>query len=262
MFTYLVIFLSFIGLLVVFSRRAYLVFLKKKVADEVGLAGDRDVISTGLAAAERREIAKKRIPRDRKSKMEKLYARALAQVKKCDPKGAVKTLVQALAIDPDYMDAQRELGRIYLEHKMWGKASAVYKYLSEKTGDPVDYSHLGLSSYNAGELEAAAEAYQKAISLDPDRAPRYVSLGQVYMDLEREQLALIAFNKALGLDPENVDYILLMADLYLRLGSLVEARDLALKAGVIAPMSKVAKRILKEVEEKEKAGEAGTTPQA
>lgn len=257
MFTYLVIFLSFIGLLAIFSRRAYLVLLGRKITEEVGLAADRDVISAGLAAAEKREAKGKRIPRDQKSKMEKLYHRALAQIKKCDPKGAVKTLVQALAFDPDYMDAQRELGRIYLEHKMWGKASAVYKYLSEKTGDPVDYSHLGLSSYNAGELEAAAEAYQKAISLDPDRAPRYVSLGQVYMDLEREQLALIAFNKALELDGENVDYILLMADLYLHLGSLVEARDLAFKAGNLAPMSKIAKRILKEVEEKEKAKVVG-----
>lgn len=205
-----------------------------------------EVIDTDLEE----ESEKRKIPRDQKVKMEKLYVRALAQVKKCDPKGAVKTLVQALAIDPDYMDAQRELGRIYLEHKMWGKAAAVYKYLSEKTGDPVDYSHLGLSSYNAGELEAAAEAYQKAISLDPDRAPRYVSLGQVYRDLDRGQLALIAFNKALELDGENVDYILLTADLYLHLGSLVEAGDLARKAGDLAPMSKIAKRILKEIEEK------------
>jgi len=247
MFTYLVILLSFVGLLIVFLRRAYLALIREKTV----AAGEQEPV------LEEDYGPKRKVPRDQKSKMEKLYMRALAQVKKCDPKGAVKTLVQALAIDPDYMDAQRELGKIYLEHKMWGKASAVYKYLSEKTGDPVDYSHLGLSSYNAGELEAAAEAYQKAISLDPDRAPRYVSLGQVYMDLEREQLALIAFNKALELDPENVDYILLMADLYLRLGSLVEARDLAFKAGNLAPMSKIAKRILKEVEEKEKAGSSG-----
>lgn len=252
MFTYLVILLSFIGLLIIFVRRAYLTLIKKNtvVAEEQAPVLEEDY------------GPKRKVPRDQKSKMEKLYHRALAQVKKCDPKGAVKTLVQALAIDPDYMDAQRELGRIYLEHKMWGKAAAVYKYLSEKTGDPVDYSHLGLSSYNAGELEAAAEAYQKAIFLDPDRAPRYVSLGQVYRDLGRDQLALIAFNKALELDGENVDYILLTADLYLHLGSLVEARDLAFKAGNLAPMSKVAKRILKEIEEKEKEAGAGATPGA
>jgi tetratricopeptide (TPR) repeat protein len=68
-------------------------------------------------------------------------------------------------------------------------------------------------------------------------------------------LALIAFNKALELDGGNVDYILLTADLYLHLGSLVEARDLARKALELSPMSKIAKKILKDAEEKER-GEA------
>jgi len=247
MFTYLIIFLSVIGLLIVFLRRAYLVLIKKRVEAEQ----KEPLIEEDYGP-------KRRVPRDQKSKMEKLYHRALAQVKKCDPKGAVKTLVQALAIDPDYLDAQKELGRIYLEHKMWGKAAAVYKYLSEKSGDAVDYSHYGLASYNSGELEAAAEAYQKAISLDPGRAPRYVSLGQVYRDLDRDQLALIAFNKALELDGSNVDYILLTADLYLHLGSLVEAKDLARKALGLSPMSKIAKKIIKEAEGKEKGGVAAS----
>jgi len=200
----------------------------------------------------------KRVSKDDKTKIDRLYDRALAFIKRKEPKTAVKTLVQALAINPDCIDAQKELGKLYLDQKMWGKAAAVYKYLSVKSEDPVDYSHLGLALYNAGEFEESAAAYQEAITRDPKRPQRYVSLGHVYMDLDKLPLALIAFNKALEMDPENVDYILLVADIQMKLKNFAEARGLLDKAVELAPMGKIARRMLKEIEEAEKAvGESG-----
>jgi len=240
MWTYLLIFLSLLCLVIVFVRRLYFVLIKKS-------ADDKSAEPKHKESADKPPL-KKRLSKDERAEMERLYKRAVALIKRKEPKDAVKTLVQALAIDPDYMDAQKELGRLYLDQKMWGKASAVYKYLSEKTGDPVDYSHLGLSLYNAGELQEAAEAYQKAISLDPRRAQRYISLGQIYKDLEKWQLALIAFNKALELDKKNVDYLLLAADVHIQLETFDEARKLLRRVLEIAPMSKIARRLLKDID--------------
>jgi len=244
MFTYLIIFLSLFGVLAIFVRRSYLVFRKKEEISDKALS---------QPVVEPQHEQKKRVPRDKKVEMQKLYERAQAHVKKCNPKEAIKTLIKALAIDPDYMDAQKELGRLYLEHQTWGKAAAVYKYLVEKTNDPVDYSHLGLASYNAGELEDAANAYQQAVTLDPQRAPRYVSLAQVYRDLKRDQLALISINKALELDPSNIDYLILAADIQINLNGFVEAQEFLRRVLEISPANKVALKLLNDIEASQKA---------
>ena len=214
MLTYLIIFLGLACLLIVFIHRLYVTLAKKteEMPEEVAKVAEEE----GCGAA-------KRLSKDDRGKIDKLYERALALIKRKEPKDAVKTLVQALAVNPDCIDAQKELGKLYLDQKMWGKAAAVYKYLSVKSDDPVDYSHLGLALYNAGEFEEAATAYQEAIARDPKRPQRYVSLGRVYMDLNKLPLALIAFNKALEMDPENVDYILLVADIQMKLKNFAEA---------------------------------------
>lgn len=226
----------------VFVRRLVLTLIKKPSLEE----------DNGKEVEIKDEEPKKRVSRDEKSEMERLYKRSLALIKRKEPKEAVKTLVQALAIDPDYFDALKELGKLYLDQKMWGKASAVYKTLSEKTDDPVDFSHLGLAFYNAGEYDDAAKAYQTAISKDPKRPQRYVSLGHVYLDSDKFPLALIAFNKALEMDKGNVDYMLLVADIHKRLERFDEARRVLNKAIETNPMGKMAKKMLEEIEALEK----------
>lgn len=244
MWTYLLIFLSVLCLTVVFLRRLYFVLIKK--------AEEEKVVPEKVDEPKEEPESKKKISKDGKAEMERLFQRAVALIKRKEPKEAVKTLVQALAIDHDYLDAQKELGKLYLDQKMWGKASAVYKYLAEKSEDAVDYSHLGLALYNAEEFEEAAEAYQKAVLLDPKRPQRYVSLGQTYKDLEKWPLALIAFNKALALDKDNVDYLLLAADAFVELEDFDGARGVLERVLELAPKSKMAPKMLKEIEEKEK----------
>ncbi len=243
MWTYLVIFLCVFFLLLIFIRRLVLTLAKKPEMDE---EISREVPSKTSVGP------KTRTSKEDKVVIQKLYKRALALIKGKDPKEAVKVLVQALAIDPLYLDALRELGKLYLDQKMWGKASAVYTTLSEKTDDPVDFSHLGLAFYNAGELDDAAKAYQDAISRDPKRHQRYVSLGCVYLDSGKPPLALIAFNRALEKEHDNVDYMLLVADAHRVMGQFDDARKVLEKAIKTNPMGKMAKRVLEEVNRAEK----------
>lgn len=245
MWTYLVIFLSLVCLVIIFARRLYLVLIKKKTQ----IAPPE----IGVQIEEENRPEKKRILRDDKVEMRKLYDRSLALIKKGLPKDAVKTLVKALAINPDFLEAQKELGRLYMDQKLWLKAAAIYKDLAVRTNDPVDFSHLGLSLYNSEDLEGAVNAYQSAINLDPERSQRYISLGQVYKDLGKGQLALIAFNKAVEFDAANADYWLLAADINLALKNFLDARGALNKVFELAPMSKIARKMLKDLENAEKA---------
>jgi cytochrome c-type biogenesis protein CcmH/NrfG len=242
MWTYLLIFLSLFCLLLIFVRRLYLVLIKKE---------DEKVEDKATEPTEKK-FEKTRLSRDDKAEIERLYKRSVALIKRKEPKDAVKTLVQALAINPGYKEALKELGKLYLDQKMWGKASAVYKSLAENTNDPVDYSHLGLALYNDRVFDAAASAYQEAVSLDPKRPQRYVSLGHVYLDAEKTPLALIAFNKALHLEGDNVDYLLLVAETHKLLENFDDAKEILKKTMEVAPMGKMAPRILKEVESLER----------
>jgi len=247
MLTYLLIFLSALLLAGVFVHRAIVVLVKKP---------ELEVVEKEDPKEEAEKKPKKRLSKGHKSDIEKLYKRALAQIKKGLPKEAVKTLVGALALDPNSEDCLRELGELYLAQKMWGKASACYKHLTELKEDAVYFSHLGLAFYNAGELPEAAEAYQKAITLDPKRKQRYISLCNIYRDAEKPQLAIIAINKAIELDAENVDYLLLAADTHIDLEDYAAAKQLCDDSKSINPMSKMANKIREVAVAKERKAKA------
>ena len=240
MWTYLLLLLSVIVLIVVFFRRSYLVFKVKEVQPEV--------------KEEENRPDKKRLKKGEKSEMEKLYNRAVVLIKAKNVDEAVKALVSALAINHDYLEAQKLLGMLYIDIQEWVKAAAIYKYLAEKSSDPVDFSHLGLCLYNAGEFEEAASAYQAAINLDPERPQRYISLSQVYKSAGKDQLALIAVNKAISFDPGNVEYWLLAADLNMILKNPLDARGALNKALELSPKSKIAVKMLEDLEKMEKEG--------
>lgn len=235
-------FLSLLTLLIVFLLRGYIVIFKQKPSHEPGK------VIEPVMTEEENTPDKKSLTKTEKQEVQKLYDRAIAMIKKREPKEAVKALVQALAISPNFLDAQKQLGMLYIDQAMWGKGAAVYQYLASKTNDPVDYSHLGLCLYSNNDLDGAANAYQQAINLDPERVQRYVSLAQVYKEAGKSQLGLIAINKAIELDSKNLDYWLLAGDLNMQLNNLLDARGAINRAIEIAPMSKIAKKMLEDLE--------------
>jgi len=248
MWTYLLIFLSLLALLLVFIHRTYVVLFKKHNNHDDSAALETDDTN------EPEEKEKKRLSKKDKEKVQEFYEHAITMIKRRDPKEAVKFLVKTLAVDPDFLDAQKQLGMLYIDQKMWGKGAAVYEHLVSVTGDPVDYSHLGLCLYSNEDLDGAANAYQNAINLDPERTQRYISLAQVYKEAGKPQLGLIAINKALEIDRGNLDYWLLSADFNLQLKNFLDARGAINKALEVAPMSKVAKKMLEDLEiEEQKA---------
>lgn len=61
----------------------------------------------------------------------------------------------------------------------------------------------GISLFRRGDFAGAAEAFRRAVELDPDDAGAYVSLGSAYMRLNRQAEAARSFRRAIDLAPDN-----------------------------------------------------------
>jgi superkiller protein 3 len=66
-----------------------------------------------------------------------------------------------------------------------------------------------------GNYNAAIEAYQKAIALDPQNAEAYFDMGVAYGELDEFESALLHINKAITMDPGQGRYYYGRAWVYL-----------------------------------------------
>ncbi|MCB0208733.1 MAG: tetratricopeptide repeat protein [Anaerolineae bacterium] len=75
---------------------------------------------------------------------------------------------------------------------------------------------LGNQFYEAGQLNKAVEAYQKAIALDPEYQGAYANLGVTYYQQQKFELAASQYEKALELNPQDGEVAYNLGALYLQ----------------------------------------------
>jgi len=238
MWTYLAIFLSISVVIGVFVRRVFLYYKGKDEKEDSTKGAEQD---------EKEKKKLERISRKDKGRVEALVVKAEGKVKAGKEDEAIKLFVQALAIDQHHLETQNRLAMLYMKKQMYSAAAALFKNLGELTEDAVHYSHLGLAYYNQSLLGEAKEAYQRAVSLDPSRPQRFVSLSLVYKSLGDLANAVIALNKARELDQENIDYLFLYAELQTDLGNLDEAAEIVNKILELDKDNEEAKTFLKRI---------------
>lgn len=237
------ILLSIALLLWVFLRR-YSLFSKGPIEKPAELVEESDLPE------------KQRISKADRAKAESLYKRGELLMKAGKEDDAIKSFVQALAIDALHQETQHKLAILYFQKQMYGAAAALFKQLSEMEPDPVHLSHLGLSLFHQSDFENAKIAYQKALGMDNSRPQRFVSLAQVYRSLGQLQHAIIALNKAIGLEEENLSFLFLLADIQMEVGSFAAAEKIAERILEIEPDNKEAVELMKEIAAA-KSGEEG-----
>lgn len=237
MWTYLAIFFSLVLLGGVFVRR-WILFERRGQGQDEGA-----IKEPGAKKTKRPKIAKKDQVR-----ANSLCKRGEALVAAGKDEEAIKCFVQTLAADPNNIEAQKMLAMLYLQKQLFGAAAALFKQLGEATNDPVHYSHLGLSLYQAGELDGAKNAYQKAVDLDPSRPARFISLAHVYKALEQPYNAIIAVNKALEIEKDNLDFLFFLIDLHTALENWPEVKYFLRRVLEIDPKNKEAKKLLRAVQ--------------
>jgi tetratricopeptide (TPR) repeat protein len=128
----------------------------------------------------------------------------IARARARDRKAAREAFEAALALQPEYPVALRELATVLRMQGDNDGAIALYeRALAVDPDDPIAESSLGLALGWAGRHDAAALHFEKAIHLDPDFKPAVHNLGWSLEAMGREAEARSQYVRALELDPDS-----------------------------------------------------------
>jgi tetratricopeptide (TPR) repeat protein len=96
-------------------------------------------------------------------------------------------------------------------------------YADSNPENPWGYYMLGLSSWKAGDREAAAGAFDRALQLDPSHRKSLFNSSRVLLELGQPKEALERIEKALTLEPMSNEGLRLLGRVRYQLGQVDEA---------------------------------------
>jgi tetratricopeptide (TPR) repeat protein len=118
------------------------------------------------------------------------FKRAVA-LEREDTTAALNAYEQALALEPAYLDAFVNLGRLLHEIGQPARAEEVYrKAMRLCDADPVLFFNLGVLLHDAGRKSEAVQMYEIALECDPDLADGHYNLALLYEELGQPKEAI------------------------------------------------------------------------
>ncbi|MFZ1984537.1 MAG: tetratricopeptide repeat protein [Desulfatitalea sp.] len=93
------------------------------------------------------------------------------------------------------------------------------------TADDRLFFNLGMAYADRGDLERAATAFERAVTVQPDNADNHFALGLMEQAMGRSERAEHAWQQAVVLDPRHWESRLALARLYLDQSRWNEARE-------------------------------------
>jgi tetratricopeptide (TPR) repeat protein len=131
---------------------------------------------------------------------------------------ATNYLEQAIHLEPDNVDAWRELAEAFLYQDRKSEATdAIRQAVELRPEDVAGLVDLGLSSYAAGQVDEALSHLKQAVERDPGSAVARRALIDVYRGAGQLEEALKATEHLLQLEPDDVLATLDAAELNLAL---------------------------------------------
>lgn len=128
---------------------------------------------------------------------------------------AIAEYRKSLELKPDLYQANLNLGILLLRNKRPGEAIPVLQ--QARTAKPAEFRpvlYLADAQLAVGNLEAASEAYEAALKLNPNSAAAELGFGQVLARRGQLDAAAPHFEAAAKLDPSYADALLELGDLY------------------------------------------------
>jgi Tfp pilus assembly protein PilF len=148
----------------------------------------------------------------------------------------------AIAIDELFFPAKVNLAMLLNGQGRKDEAETLLREVLEAYPEQHEIAYsLGLLSAELGRFEDAASFLERAAAGMPQRARVFYNLGLVQQQLGRDAEA--ALLRTLELEPDNLDYLVAMADFYLKRGDLGRAEVVADAIVARHPRSEVGPRI-------------------
>jgi tetratricopeptide (TPR) repeat protein len=115
-------------------------------------------------------------------KGEQEFLRGISYEKSGMYEEAMSAYVQALEINPDYMDAYVNLGLVYYRLGKYSKAVDAYKNaLRINPANPSVCNKLGAAYVILGEYPLALDAFKQSIKIDPRSSDTHFNLGVAFI---------------------------------------------------------------------------------
>ena len=124
-----------------------------------------------------------------------------------------------LAIKPEYLEAQANLGVVLAQMGRYDEAITAYESALKlaPTFQPLRLN-LGIAYYRAGRFEKAIPVFEQVLNSAPEALQARQLLGLSFVELGRDADALPHLQRALGLAPDDPAVLYSLGLAYLRLG--------------------------------------------
>ena len=117
---------------------------------------------------------------------------------------AARLLDQALAIDPQFLDALFDRALVYARNGQSEEATTLYQEILDRNpvSSPARFN-LGVSLYRLGRYQKAADAFRKVTEQEPASVDAYFNLANSLVKLGRHSEALRRYRQTLLLKPDH-----------------------------------------------------------
>ena len=100
---------------------------------------------------------------------------------------------RALLLKPDHAGAIEKLGMAYLKQKRYAEALTQFEQLKTYKPDAKTYNYIGESLIELGKAEESVDAFNNAVSYNPDFDKARYNLGRSYIKLGNRDMAQVQY---------------------------------------------------------------------
>ncbi|OGG03553.1 hypothetical protein A2W14_03145 [Candidatus Gottesmanbacteria bacterium RBG_16_37_8] len=126
---------------------------------------------------------------------------------------------KTIALDPQYLDAYRNLGYIFESEKKYDEALSLYNQgLKVNFYDTTIRAQIASFYTSRKKYEEAIDQYLKILEYDPRNSKVYNDMGIVYFIQNKQEETLASFKKAVDHDPKYKTAILNLANSFFHYG--------------------------------------------
>jgi len=153
------------------------------------------------------------------------------------PQQTEQVLRGILSHSADNEGALEQLSQLYLDEGRPQDAISVLKNAASSSNSAALYDLLGTAYAKSNNFSGAEEAFQRAVTLEPDEASHRKGLAQALLSDHKYDQALSQYERLTKIEPDNPENYLRMSQIYRHLNQLDKSENNLMQAKKYAPGS-------------------------